>query len=452
MPDPTSKQSPPREPAAANLHLWQIQWVRDLLIIASIVGVVYLGYQIRLVTVPMLLALALAYLFEPLVRWLRRKNICSRRVAAVGIVVTTALLFVVPLTIGGGFAVVQGARAVTDIATNVSKVQKSLETPADDSLRAVVPPGAWLRIRDTLAGHPDGLAVASKPAGAGAPAEHEDMTHRIFGRPEMRELGQRAVAFLGEHAAELSATLGRNVASSGASAARAAFSTATTVGTIAFQAILTALFFYFLSTGWESVLNFWESFIPETQRGRALEVLGKMDRAIAGFVRGRVTICLILATYFTIAYWLAGVPMALLLGPIVGMLCIVPYMQMLGVPIAMLLMWLGGVQGPIVAPDLCAGSGGLWWILLAPPVIHIIANALDDYVLNPTIQGKHTELALPAIIFASIAGGALAGIYGLLLAIPVAACLRILMKEVFWPRLQAWVRGEAKDMLPIGKE
>jgi predicted PurR-regulated permease PerM len=427
------------------------------MVVATVLAVVYLGYQIRLVTVPMLLAIALAYLFEPLVRWLQHKRICSRRVAALGIILCSALLFVVPLTVGAGFAVVQGARAATEIANNVSRVQKSLESPLDDGLRAVVKPGAWLKIRDTLAGHPDGLGGVRPTVEVAAPdatpqPANMNMTHRIFGRPEMRELGQRAVAWLNEHAAELSATLGRNVASSGASAARAAVTTATTVGTIIFQAILTAMFFYFMSTGWESVLGFWESFIPTSQRGRVLEVLGKMDRAIAGFVRGRVTICIILAVYFTIAYWLAGVPMPLLLGPIVGMLCIVPYMQLIGVPVAMLLMWLGGVEGPIIAPELCSGSGGLWWILLAPPIIHILANAMDDYILNPTIQGKHTELALPAIIFASIAGGALAGIYGLLLAIPVAACLRILMKEVFWPRLQAWVRGEAKDVLPFGKE
>ncbi|HMN41293.1 MAG TPA: AI-2E family transporter [Phycisphaerales bacterium] len=450
MPDPAPNPIAPRETSPANLHLWQFQWVRDLVIVASIVGVVYLGYQIRLVTVPMLLALALAYLFEPLVRWLRQKNICSRRVAAGGIIVASALLFVVPLTIGGGFALVQGARAGAEIASSVSKVQKSLESPTDDALRAAVPEGAWLRIRDALAARPK----AADPAGEVSPAARpaEPMSVRIFDRPEMRELGQRAVAFLGQHAAELSSALGRNVASSGASAARAAFTTATTVGTVVFQGILTAMFFYFMSTGWERVLHFWESFIPQTQRGRAIEILGKMDRAIAGFVRGRVTICLILSVYFTIAYWLAGVPMALLLGPIVGMLCIVPYMQMLGVPVATLLMWLGGVHGPIVAPELCSESGGLWWFLLAPIVIHVVANAMDDYALTPSIQGKHTELALPAIVFASIAGGALAGIYGLLLAIPVAACLRILMKEVFWPRLQAWVRGEAKDVLPIGKE
>jgi predicted PurR-regulated permease PerM len=426
------------------------------MVIGAVIGVVYLGYEIRLVSVPLLLALALAYLFEPLVRWLSKRRLCSRRVAAVGIIIALVLLFGVPLLVGSGFAVVQGAKAVTELATDVGKVQKSLESPNDENLRAAVPPGAWLKIRDSLVNR--GAGTTQPPPGPGTPATEpiDDHGHgalgQTFGESEMRELGQRLIAWLGEHAAELSATLGQKVASSGAQAARAAFSTATTVGTILFQAVLTALFFFFVSGSWGRVLEFGDSFIPHSRRGRALQILAQMDRAIAGFVRGRVIISFILTTYFSIAYWIIGVPTPFLLGPVVGMMCIVPYLQMLGVPIAMILLWLSGVHGPIFAPEMFSGTNAFWWILLAPPVVHFLGHALDDYFLNPMIQGKTTELAVPTIVFASIAGGALAGVYGLLVAIPVAACLRILFREVFWPRVQAWVRGEAKDVLPIGRE
>ena len=49
------------------LHLWHLQPVRDLLVIAAVAGAVYVGYAMRTVTVPLLVALALAYLFEPIV-------------------------------------------------------------------------------------------------------------------------------------------------------------------------------------------------------------------------------------------------------------------------------------------------------------------------------------------------------------------------------------------------
>ena len=81
----------------------------------------------------------------------------------------------------------------------------------------------------------------------------------------------------------------------------------------------------------------------------------------------------------------------------------------------------------------------------------MLGQVLDDYVLTPLIQGKSTNMDTPSILFASMAGGTLAGVYGLLLAIPVAACLKILLKEVFWPRFRVWAEGKAKDFLPIGK-
>jgi len=93
-----------------------------------------------------------------------------------------------------------------------------------------------------------------------------------------------------------------------------------------------------------------------------------------------------------------------------------------------------------------------WWIVFAPVAVYVGAQLLDDWLLSPLIQGKTTGMDTPTILFASFAGGALGGVYGLLLAIPVAACIRILLKEVFWPRFRAWGKGKERDFLPIGRE
>ena len=197
MPDATS---PPPPPSFARLHLWQIQWVRDLMIVGAVFGVLYLGYQIRIVTVPMLLALMLAYLFEPLVRWLRTRRLCSRRVAAMGIIGVSFVLLIVPLTLGAGFAVVQGARATSELAGNISKVQKSAAAPGDEALRSAVPPGAWTSIRDFLAERParkeqSDAATTPAPVASVAP-KHVGVIAQIADREEMRELGQRAIDWL----------------------------------------------------------------------------------------------------------------------------------------------------------------------------------------------------------------------------------------------------------------
>ncbi|MEO0632339.1 MAG: AI-2E family transporter, partial [Planctomycetota bacterium] len=96
--------------------------------------------------------------------------------------------------------------------------------------------------------------------------------------------------------------------------------------------------------------------------------------------------------------------------------------------------------------------GEIWWVIGAPLAVYFIGQALDDYVWTPLIQGKSTGMDTPTILFATLAGGALLGIYGLLLAIPLAACIKILLQEIFWPRFKQWSKGETPDFLPIPKE
>jgi predicted PurR-regulated permease PerM len=205
--------------------------------------------------------------------------------------------------------------------------------------------------------------------------------------------------------------------------------------------VLTAFFFFFFSTGWGRVLGFWEGLVPERKKGIVLDLVRKMDRVIAGFIRGRLTIVGILLIFVTMGYWLIGVPVPLIVGPIYGLLFLVPYLAAVGVPVAMLLMWLEPVSP--------GWQTQWWWIVLAPIAVHMGAQILDDYILSPIIQGKSTDMDTPTILFASIAGGALAGVYGLLLAIPVAACIKILVKELVWPRVHAYLQGRAPDILPI---
>ena len=74
---------------------------------------------------------------------------------------------------------------------------------------------------------------------------------------------------------------------------------------------------------------------------------------------------------------------------------------------------------------------------------------MEDYVLSPMIQGKATNLHPAVILLACIAGGSLAGIYGMILAIPVTACGKIMLDEVLMPRLKQWLEGRRQDPLPM---
>jgi len=396
-----------------SLHLWQIQPLRDLLVIAAVLGVLYLGYLVSIVTVPLLLATLLAYLFEPVVRRLTRLSWMSRRLAAAFIVVAAGIVVVVPVVVGIAFAVTQGVALAGRISTSVEQVSSSVQSPDDAEARDAVPEGFWLATRDFL--------VERSGVAEGAVAR----SVLVWVRANAQAIATQA---LETGAGAIGATL-RGIAS---------------VVSFVFGAFLTAFFFFFLCTGWGRAIEFWEGLIPERKRGRWLELVHAFDAVVSGFVRGRLTIAFIQAGILSLLYWLIGTPAPILFGLAIGLLSIVPYLALIGIPATILAMWLDP-SGP-------EWQNAWWWVTFAPMVVYFIAQAADDYVLTPMIQGKSTGMDTPSILFASLAGGALFGFYGLLIAIPLAACVKIMLREVFWPRFRAWAEGREKDFLPVGRE
>ncbi|MEO1009493.1 MAG: AI-2E family transporter [Planctomycetota bacterium] len=504
-------------------HLWQIQPVRDVLVVLSIVGLLYLGYVLRTVTVPMLAALLLAYLFEPLVQRLEQSKFISRQGAVAGIIVAIVALVSVPTVLGTAFAVVQGRdiwevtnqrvrqiSAVTRYVTEEGATVRPWRQGDDPETDEVEP--ATLLFFERPPPEPDVIPEAEpqpeqepeqeagqdaepapeQPADADAtsadatpadeavepladprPTTPRVVTERARGASaafddlppllqtlvywyitdiEPTEDGEGTTAqggVVAEAIDWLVNTLRGNAGGvAGAAVEGGRFTLATALGTLAsvglllFSLFLTGFFFFFFSTGWAKVRGFGVDMIPEKHRETTLDLVGQMDRVIAGFVRGRFTIALIQSVYFIIAYWLIGVPAPLILGPIVGVLSVVPYVALIGIPLTVIAM-------AIDNSGWLAFQQTWWWTLFAPVVVYQLGQLLDDYVLTPAIQGKTTNMDTPTILFASIAGGILAGIYGLLLAIPVAACAKILLRELFWPRFHAWLRGDARDFLPI---
>ena len=214
--------------------------------------------------------------------------------------------------------------------------------------------------------------------------------------------------------------------------------------------------FFFFSTSFPAVQEYVRSFIPSTNRPRALELIGKMDRAISGFVRGRLLICSVMCVIYSVGWTIMGVPHAMLLGICTGLLGLIPYFSAIGLPIAWLLLAIeltgakdrsGWYYAEAVAG---AVPAIIWWkALVFPWIVNFIAQSMEDYVLSPMIQGKATNLHPAVILLACIAGGSLAGIYGMILAIPVTACGKIMLDEVLMPRLKQWLEGRRQDPLPM---
>jgi predicted PurR-regulated permease PerM len=181
------------------------------------------------------------------------------------------------------------------------------------------------------------------------------------------------------------------------------------------------------------------------RRERILALAVEMDRAVSGFVRGRIVVSTIMGVLIAIGWRFFGVPYAITLGVVVGVFSLVPYLSVIGLPIAIALL----AVDQLALPE---AERLTWlWILLGPALVYGIVQFLEGYVLIPLIAGKATDLDPVSIFVAVLAGAAMAGVYGMLLSIPVAACLKIWLREVAMPRLREWSSGRADDPLPFDR-
>ena len=439
------------------MHLWQIQAVRDVLLVAAAVGLIWIGYALRTVTVPLLVALLLAYLFEPFIAWtcqrwhIRRALAAGSLLAAGGTLILATLAIVLPLLIA------QTMQFIDDIQ--------------DGDLRNNIHRFVEERVPATYQQHFQ-RAIEVLPAGASTRSDSDSSRDGSFPSKSRSAESKDKNAIVpsttptDEHIAQmidrqLDIKLRTNEAGPGQShdqnqsvrwldiAKGTTNAILQVIGAIVRLGLLTFLipfYFFFFSMWYPDVVSFTGTLIPTKNRECAIALLSRMDRVVAGFVRGRIVISLIMGALLAIGWWICGVPYAIMLGLVVGIFCAVPYLGVMGIPLAVGLLLFDQIG---LDPN---GRMAWWAIILWPTLIFVIVQMIEGYALTPMIAGKVTNLDPVTIIVAVLAGGSVLGVYGMLLAIPLAACGKILVTDVLLPNVRAWARGEIADPLPIERE
>jgi predicted PurR-regulated permease PerM len=204
-----------------------------------------------------------------------------------------------------------------------------------------------------------------------------------------------------------------------------------TTSYLAVTALLLPIYFFFFAWRFEVITLTLKRLIPAAQRPRTLEILAKIDDAVMNFFRGRLLIALITGVLYSVGWAWTGVPYWFLLGAGTGLLSIIPYVNAMGWPLAIILKYL----------DVAANSGGMDYvsILVMPSLPYLVVQFFESWWLTPWIEGRSNDLHPVTVIIVVMAGGTVGGILGLTLAIPVAASIKILLQELVIPRWKAWV-------------
>lgn len=174
------------------------------------------------------------------------------------------------------------------------------------------------------------------------------------------------------------------------------------------------------------------SIFPPHRQSEAIHLGNQLNAALGGFLRGQLVVALIVGSLLSLGYWLIGLEFWLLIGLIGGILNIVPFLGP----------WIGGALGVIVA--LTTGDFGMvvWAVIVAVAVQQIDNNFVSPTVLQATVR-LHPTVTLLVLVL----GGATAGIWGVIVAVPLTASLKILVGHWWGTRVLGQTWEEASDAM-----
>lgn len=157
------------------------------------------------------------------------------------------------------------------------------------------------------------------------------------------------------------------------------------------------------------------AFVPRTHRKNAIKLVIDIDTALGNYIRGQLTVCVIIGLLAYIGYSIIGMPYALLFASIVAVFNIIPY--------------LGPFFG--AAPAIIMASTISWKMVLYVVIVNMACQILEGNVISPQVVGRTLKMHPLLIIFALLAGGELFGIPGLILAVPVFAVMKVILQHIF---------------------
>ncbi|NNC39052.1 MAG: AI-2E family transporter [Acidimicrobiia bacterium] len=204
---------------------------------------------------------------------------------------------------------------------------------------------------------------------------------------------------------------------------------ATVVEAILLFLLAPVLAFYMLVDA-PSTRKIARSLVPEDLRDEAVHVAGLVSRALGGFVRGQLLVALIVGIMTSFALWIIGLPLWLIVGAITGLLNLVPFV--------------GPTSGGILAVSVSLVLGD-WKMAVWAAVAMVIVQQIDNHLISPVILRATVKLHPVIIILALLVGGSLAGLLGVLVAVPMASVTKIILSHMWRTRVlgQSW--DEARE-------
>tara|TARA_B100001964_G_scaffold245791_2_gene336253 strand:+ start:32937 stop:33950 length:1014 start_codon:yes stop_codon:yes gene_type:complete len=156
--------------------------------------------------------------------------------------------------------------------------------------------------------------------------------------------------------------------------------------------------------------------IPQRNREKVFALAMKIDSILKGFFRGQMMVALFLAIFLSVGLLILKIPAGLFIGLVAGLANVVPYLAIF--------------VGLIPATFLAYVKFGTLGSVISVVLLFVIANAIEGLVITPKLLEKEVGLHPIVVMGSMLVGGSLFGFLGIMLAVPIAAVVKVGLKEL----------------------
>lgn len=177
--------------------------------------------------------------------------------------------------------------------------------------------------------------------------------------------------------------------------------------------LIVILYVIFIMLDYERLSLSFRQLVPHAHRRRVFRIFDDVKNAMNRYFRGQSLIALLVGILFSIGFCIIDLPMGIMFGLFIGVLNMVPYLQLISLPIGAVLCIVASVTDGV----------GFWQIFWETMAVYVIVQCIQDLVLTPRIMGRAMGLN-PAIILLSLSiWGSLLGFMGLIIALPLTTLI-----------------------------
>jgi len=371
------------------------RWRTDVLIGVGALALLLLTYAFSAILAPLAVALAIAYILNPIMRWAERRRV-PRGLAA-------TLIFLLLL----GLCVAVVLFAVPPLVSQlyhfgVSMVGEPADADDPQGYQDLNANGEW----DT--GHVPALLAWVRDVSSRLQTGQSKWYDRILKGISDSAKAKEGLAKTALDAIKL--------------AGEGFWDFLRGLQGFLVGAALAAFYLFFFLMNFDRMVGAVRRRLPGKYRGRIEGVVRKIDAAVAAFLRGRILICGAVGVLTAAGLAIVGVPYWYLIGVVTGLAGVVPFMPIfVGLIPAVLVAWFDAESG---------------WAVVGATVVFVIVQTLEGWVLTPLIQGKAVGLHPVTLTVALLVGYQVLGLFGLIAAVPLASTVKILAREFVLPKVE----------------